>query len=69
MKYKGVKNLESEIKEESIPKYSTFSEQFLEKSEAVGEYALTMGGTIPWFIPTWCTWRGVPVIDDVDNFD
>lgn len=69
MEYKSVKNLEDKAKEESISKYSTFSEQFLEKPEVVGEYALNMGGTMPWFIPTFCTVAKVWVIDDVDTFD
>lgn len=47
--------------------YRAFAEQFLEKpilpkTGMLGEYA-----SMPY--PTFCTWKGIPTIDDADQLD
>jgi len=50
----------------SNKEYSVFVEQFLEKPIMEERYSpiRAMGS---WLIPTWCTWKGIPTIDDLDD--
>jgi len=47
--------------------YRTFAEIFLEQPHYKGEEKLGYTTQNEILVPTWCTWKAVPVIDDADE--
>ena len=47
--------------------YSVFAEQFLEKLVIEEDNYSPIRAMGSWLIPTLCTWRGIPTIDDCDD--
>ena len=45
--------------------YSTFVELFLEEQIMDEKYS-PVRSMNSWTIPTFCTWKGIPTVDDVD---
>lgn len=68
---KMVETLEKEVSELSLNKeernYSTFVEQYLEQPKIDKDKYSPIRSMGSWVIPTFCTFKGLPLIDDADD--